>query len=287
MLHIYNINIPNNVNFNIYLDKNDLAHRDVLAHLSHGQLYEHETSLFFLKVLRAGDVVVDIGANAGYFSLLSSASVGVGGRVVSVEANPASAKLINNSAKLNEFHNIEVMQCAASEATGSVVFNVNGSSDSNGAVVSNKNTKTDLIINDNKKEFIAPSQVFDEIVQEACLEKIKIVKIDTEGHELHVLRGSQRALEKGIVDFFICELNLPGLERNGETSENLLSFMRNYGYYCFLLNNTGGLPTFVPPGVVIEQEYTCNVLFSKPEKIHRYWPAIVNRPASVDIMTRN
>jgi FkbM family methyltransferase len=52
-------------------------------------------------VLRPGMVVIDIGANLGYFSLLMADRVGIGGSVHAFEANPAMAALLSQSAHEN------------------------------------------------------------------------------------------------------------------------------------------------------------------------------------------
>jgi FkbM family methyltransferase len=280
-LQIYNFKIWNKFSILMYLDRDDSAHRDVLAHFSHGQLYEHETSLFFTKVLRPNDVIIDVGANAGYFSFLGSAIIGPQGRILSLEANPASAAIIRESAKLSQRDNIDVIQCAVSSHAGSVVFHVNGKKDSNGAILTTKTTNM-LLLNDEKNiEFTVPSDTLDNILSEKNINSARIIKIDTEGHELHVLKGAHRFLKCGLVDFIICELNLPGLARDGETQESLIGYMKTHEYDCFLLDHSGGMPLMVPYGVKIEQSVTCNILFAKSGIIHEIWPVVKNAPAAV------
>lgn len=79
-LQKYNLIVANGMRFFVQLDRDDMAQRDVLAHFTHGQMYEHETSLLFLRVLRPGDVAIDVGGNAGYFTMLAAMLVGPQGR---------------------------------------------------------------------------------------------------------------------------------------------------------------------------------------------------------------
>lgn len=61
--------------------------------------YEHELTEVFRQSVRPGDVVVDVGANVGYFTLLAGRLVGPDGEVVAIEADPAThAKLVENIA---------------------------------------------------------------------------------------------------------------------------------------------------------------------------------------------
>ena len=48
-------------------------------------IYEKQTTEYFLENVSEGNVVLDIGANIGYFTLLFASSVGKGGKVFAFE----------------------------------------------------------------------------------------------------------------------------------------------------------------------------------------------------------
>src|SRR5690606_13826018 len=58
--------------------------------------------------------------------------------------------------------------------------------------------------------------------------KIRLIKIDVEGHELSVLKGAQKALEDNLFDYILYE-DLTGPD--GETTK----FLRDRGYTIFKL----------------------------------------------------
>ena len=56
--------------------------------------YERETSAWLASALEPGDVFFDVGAHAGYFTLLGALQVGSTGIVVAFEPTPANADVI-------------------------------------------------------------------------------------------------------------------------------------------------------------------------------------------------
>src|SRR5579862_7724955 len=54
--------------------------------------YEHDKQSLFQKTVRTGDIVYDVGANAGFYSLLASVLVGEKGQVYAFEPLPANLR---------------------------------------------------------------------------------------------------------------------------------------------------------------------------------------------------
>jgi len=67
-----------------------------------GRPYEPETTAFLQSHLKPGMRFVDVGANAGYFSILAARQTGASGRVVAVEPDPVLATRIHELATINE-----------------------------------------------------------------------------------------------------------------------------------------------------------------------------------------
>lgn len=280
----FNLIVANGMRFFLQLDPEDLAQRDVLAHFTNGQMYEHETSLLFLRVLRPGDAAVDVGGNAGYFTMLAATLVGPQGRVLTAEANPALVPLIRSSADLNAIGHLTLEELAVSDRNGETVFASSATNDSNGGVVPGRTPGERFTTEETVTHFVARTETLESLAARHGLERIRLLKIDTEGHELHVLRGAEGLLRDGRIDFVACEMNLPGLVRNGTDQRGLRGFMLGHGYHLFLLDPNGGMPRLVPPNTVVEQVYTCNALFARIERVGEAWPTIVNEPASIYIV---
>lgn len=273
--------VPPLVRFVIRLDDADRTQRDVLTHFAHGQMYEHETSMLFVRMLRPGDTVVDAGANAGYFSLLAAALVGPAGRVVAVEANPRLAALIRGTAALNAMAQIRVEAAALSDRTGPILFAGDGEGDSNGAVVPPGDPESP-----GPPRRTVPAETLDGLARRCGLERIALLKIDTEGHELNVLRGAEGLLAAGLVAAIVCEHHPPGLARFGGDPAALRARALRHGHHAFLPDPDGGLPRLVPPGTAIEQAHVGNILLSPIEPLAAHWPRVAHRPAAAVRRTR-
>jgi FkbM family methyltransferase len=93
-------------------------------------VYEPVLGELMRHLIRDGDLCVDVGANAGYFSLLAAARVGATGRVVAVEASPANVARIRRNVALNGLDDrVEVVAAACSDRQGELVFYVNEAND--------------------------------------------------------------------------------------------------------------------------------------------------------------
>lgn len=90
---------------------------DEYAHYNCG--LEPGTTRAVLGAIRPGDVVWDIGANVGLFSLVMAGAVGPQGRVVAFEPMPACLARLRENAALNPGLNILPMGVALSKENGS------------------------------------------------------------------------------------------------------------------------------------------------------------------------
>lgn len=94
----------------------------VQATIAHFGVWEPEISSVMEQVVRPGDVVVDMGANVGYYSLLMSKLVGTSGQVVAIEALARLARQIETHAAMNRANNIRVVNVAAAAERGRIMM---------------------------------------------------------------------------------------------------------------------------------------------------------------------
>jgi len=100
------------------LDPADAIQARVL-HFGH---WEPTISKVIEATLRPGDTFVDVGANVGYDTLLGSIKVGDTGRVVAIEANPATFAKLNANLKSNDVGNVRAINVAAADRAGTVTL---------------------------------------------------------------------------------------------------------------------------------------------------------------------
>jgi FkbM family methyltransferase len=84
--------------------------------------YEQEKQNLFCRHVHRGDVVYDIGANAGFYTLLASKLTGDEGTVFSFEPLPRNVAYLRRHLELNRIGNCTVLECAVSARTGLAAF---------------------------------------------------------------------------------------------------------------------------------------------------------------------
>jgi FkbM family methyltransferase len=156
-----------------------------------------QTALF--QNVAEGGVVYDIGANVGFFSLLSSRRVGAEGRVYAFEPLPRNVAAIERSARLNGFTWLEVFAKAAGAASGEAELNL--ARHIGGAMLASIGSPPD-------RRGSIPVEVVavDDLIRERSLRPPSLVKIDVEGAELEVIRGMEATL-RAHRPVLICELD--------------------------------------------------------------------------------
>jgi FkbM family methyltransferase len=143
---------------------------------------------------KQGDIVVDIGANIGRYTLIASKRVGTNGKVVAIEAHPGNFEMLNRNIKLNRLTNVIPLNYAAYSKETKVKLYVPGEESGN--------TIYNTIISDrarNEDKFVQVSaNTLDFLLQSKGIkqEKVNWIKIDVEGAEFEVLKGATNVLSK-------------------------------------------------------------------------------------------
>jgi FkbM family methyltransferase len=94
-----------------------LDSRDSL-NLSIKGVYEPFETELVKKEIRKGDVVLDVGANIGYYTLIFAKLVGENGKVFAFEPDPSNFALLKKNVEINGYKNITLVQKAVSNKTG-------------------------------------------------------------------------------------------------------------------------------------------------------------------------
>ena len=85
-------------------------------------VYEMPVQKCLARELGPGDVFYDIGANAGFFSLLGSKCVGEKGHVFAFEPLPENIGAVRSQVQVNNLTNCTVVEAAVSDSVGHVRF---------------------------------------------------------------------------------------------------------------------------------------------------------------------
>jgi len=144
--------------------------------------YERELQNLFVRTVRAGDVVWDIGANVGFFTLLAARRVSPAGRVLAIEPLPRNLELLKQHLALNGIGNVTVLAQAVADARGTA-FLAPGTSPSMGHL-------------DAEHGIEVAVTTIDALVESGVAPAPRIVKMDIEGAESRALAGARQTLER-------------------------------------------------------------------------------------------
>lgn len=153
--------------------------------LSVNQIYEPCVLEVVNKEIKKGDVVVDIGANIGYFTLIFARLVGDGGKVYAFEPDPVNFALLKKNVEINGYKNVVLIQKAVSNYDGVLKL-----------YLSDKNPQDHRIYDwhDGRKFVEAQAVRLDEYFKNYA-GKIDFIKIDTQGVEGAVIEGAMAILQ--------------------------------------------------------------------------------------------
>jgi FkbM family methyltransferase len=260
------------------LDPNRPNEKSILNQLEKGISFEPDVAQVLVKVLRAGDVVVDVGANVGYLTVMAALLIGPSGHVVAFEPGAANLERLRANLALNNCTNVTVIDKAVTNRVGEVEFFINSDDSGGNALWDPGQYPGNVKSLANPIRITVAGATLDAEWERLRLPPPTVIKIDTEGAEQLVLEGARNLLASQQTHFVIAELHVFALEKMGSSQQGFRGFMERLGYSTFGLSFLGALPRFFPTGTRIETPYVVNILFSKPEWVGEHWPAAAFDP---------
>ena len=186
-------------------------------------LIEQKQTNEFLRQVKKGNVVFDVGANVGYYTILASKRVGEDGIVFSFEPAVRNLAFLHNHIKLNKLKNVVILPFACAEQSTLRIFSF-GPSIAQGHMENDSAIKKfDLISNT-----IVQTVTIDEFVHKSAVLP-HIIKIDVEGSELSVLNGARDTLIKCKPIIFLSI-------HSNELEISCKEYLKNFSYQFILLD---------------------------------------------------
>jgi FkbM family methyltransferase len=189
---------------------------------------------FLWKVLRPGMTFLDIGAHHGLYSVLAAKKIGRDGRVVAFEPSPRERRRMRLHLRYNGIGSVTLEPCAlsAEEGVASLTVVVDGFSTMN-------SLRTPPLDQITKQVAVAKTSL-DAYLSRERIERVDLVKIDTEGGEVDVFRGAHRLLSQ-IRPVIICEV-LDLVTRSwGYAAADIMKLLGTYDYEWFDIVTDGSL----------------------------------------------
>ena len=191
----------------------------------HGVWEPLETELV-KKLVKKGDIVLDIGANLGYYTLLLAKIVGKDGKVFAFEPDPKNFDLLKKNVELNDYENVELIQKAVSNENGKA-----------GLFLSEKNPGDHRIYDsgDNRKFIQIETIRLDDFFKD-FRSKVDFIKMDIQGAEAKAIEGMPELLEGNKNLKIITEFWPYGLIKFGSKPESFPKLLSKNNFKPFQIN---------------------------------------------------
>jgi FkbM family methyltransferase len=174
----------------------------------------------FAQAISEGDVVYDVGAHIGTYSVIAAQRVGTSGAVVAYEPNPTACEYLRRHLNWNQMgERVQVREVACGATAGAAqLYWLPGESEGSSGLIA--------------IEGFAQRQVqvttLDAEVTALQLAPT-LIKIDVEGAEWEVLQGAHATL-RSVKPHLLISLHPTALAKVGATAERVLAWLEQQGY---------------------------------------------------------
>jgi FkbM family methyltransferase len=184
--------------------------------------FEYKTLEHLTSIVKKGDIVFDIGANIGVYTVLLSQLVGSEGKVYAFEPDPITASFLIKNLELNGCSNVQVSQIALSDENNLVSLKkpVGG-----GDAYNYISTNLDQV----SKENLIKCMKIDDFILENNIDVVNFIKIDVEGAELLTFKGAEKLLNKTNLKI-ILECYEPFSQRFDYKTHDLILFLNKFNF---------------------------------------------------------
>ena len=179
----------------------------------------HEEHILARFAPKEGDTVIDIGAHIGRYTITSSKQVGDSGKVVAIEADPDNFELLKRNIALNNLINVLPLNYAVfSTKTRMKLYEQSASAKYNSLMLA-RAAKT-------KNYVEVDADTLDNILKLNRVNQVNWIKIDVEGAEFEVLKGSAETLSNEDLSLFVEIHNI----EDPSHYHNIIDFLNHHNY---------------------------------------------------------
>ncbi len=155
------------------------------------------------------------------------------GRFIAVDAHPIALGEFVRNARLNNLSNVTTVCAAVSESKEPLRIHSARANSGAHRVTGFAGREGDAL----PEEIVAPAISGLGILAALGIQKADMIKVDTEGYDLHVLRSFGDSLSPGRIPFVISEYGPEGMRVAGTSGWEMVRYMRERGYVCRDLHN--------------------------------------------------
>jgi len=237
----------------MYLDQKDSLR------LSINGVYGELDTITIKQNVKKNDIVIDVGANIGYYTLLFSRLVGNLGKVFGFEPEPYNFELLKKNVEINNYNNITFEQKAISKNSGTINLYL-----AKNGIVGHRIYNSDVCNGSIKVEMISLDDYFSKL---DLTDKIDFVKIDVEGAELGVFKGMEKILNESKNLKIFSEFNRDVIKNEGSNPNEILEILNQHNFTINYVDNKQNLVRKITSNELITSnniiEENVNILCTK------------------------
>jgi FkbM family methyltransferase len=191
----------------------------------------HEDDIIEYKFTpKEGDIVIDVGAHIGPYTLKASKHVGLDGKIIAIEADPENFNILNLNIQLNRITNVIALNYAAYSKEDKIKLYLPSKEKEEESSYTKYNTIMTERVSDEKKFVEVKANTLDYILQSNGIkhEQVNWIKIDVEGAEYEVLKGAKNILSKS--DNVLLLIEIHNLSSNINLYEPIKEFLKSYNF---------------------------------------------------------
>ncbi len=209
-----------------HFSKSDSMHQQI-AWLG---FYELALSRRMARLAAGGGVLVDVGANIGYFTCLWAATR-ADNRVYAFEPSPAVFRMLDaNVVEAGLRPKVKVFELALGKGKAIVEFDPGPGEQTGWGGIANGRSASTIRVDAEKLDDVMPPDVV-----------IDVLKIDTEGADSWVLDGTKQLLRSHCVRHVFFEQNLPRMTALGIQHDAPFRTLEAYGYKVDAVGGDDGM----------------------------------------------
>lgn len=205
-------------------------HGPISLELATKGIWEESETELIKKIVSDGDVVLDLGANIGYYTMIFAKLIGPKGKVFAFEPEPNNFELLKKNLTINGYQNSTIEDAAVSDENGEIKLYLSEGRATNHRTFHSKSVSKNFVV-------VKKVKLDDYFKNNPIRKRISFVKMDVEGSELDALKGMTSILNENKNIKILIEFAPQNIREFGAQPSDLLKILRNHGFSLYEVNS--------------------------------------------------
>lgn len=213
--------------------KLDLSDEGISRELYLTGVHEPDSTPQFRDEIKPGMVLLEIGANIGYYTLIALKRLGPNGSILALEPSPVNLHALSENLRLNDADGrVKVIPHAAGSKPGVLPFYMMPRRNQSTFIMSDEYNVPETVID-------VELLTIDDLLKEESV-KVDYFRMDVEGYEAEVVEGMVETLTRddGPFGAFI-EIHPSVLKKSGSSGSSFVARMEELGYQIKIAHYNG------------------------------------------------